>query len=221
MQGNTYTAQTAHQTATTNKLIRNTYMLLSMTLIFSAIMATVSVFLRLPGFTYLVSVIAGFILASFVLPRYANSSAGIGLVFLITGLLGLGLGPLLGMYLSLPNGSQTVGTALGGTGIIFLTLSGYALTTRRDFSFMGGFLMTGFIVVLVASLASIFLNMPALNLAISGAVVMLMSGFLLFQTSQMVNGQETNYILATVGLYITMFNIFVHLLQLIGFANND
>ena len=136
-------------------------------------------------------------------------------------LLGFGLGPLLNMYLSLPNGTQTVGMALGGTGAIFLSLSGYALTTRKDFSFMGGFLFTGFVVVLVAALANIFLQIPVLSLVISAAIILVMSGFILFDTSRMVNGGETNYLHATIGLYLAVFNIFVNLLSILGIAGRE
>tara|TARA_Y100001970_G_C14218427_1_gene851074 strand:+ start:1646 stop:2311 length:666 start_codon:yes stop_codon:yes gene_type:complete len=221
MQGNTVSTQVEAKILATNKLIRNTYMLLAMTLIFSAVTATLSVFLRLPPMTYLLSLGGAIVLMWFVLPRTANSTSGIGVVFGITGLLGLGLGPLLSMYLSLPNGPQIVATALGGTGVIFFALSGYALTTRRNFNFMGGFLATGFLVVLAASLVNIFLGIPAFSLAISATVVMLMSGFLLYETSQMVHGGQDNYVLATVGLYMTIFNLFVSLLHLLGFASND
>ena len=221
MQGNTVTTQVDSRVLATNKLIRNTYMLLAMTLIFSAVTATISIFLRLPPMTYLLSIGGAIVLMWFVLPRMANSSSGIGVVFAITGLLGLGLGPLLSMYLSLPNGPQIVATALGGTGVIFFTLSGYALTTRKNFNFMGGFLATGFIVVLAAALVNLFLGIPAFSLAISATVVMLMSGFLLYQTSQMVHGGQDNYLLATVGLYMTIFNLFISLLHLLGFASND
>ena len=221
MQGNTVSTQVEAKILATNKLIRNTYMLLAMTLVFSAVTATLSVFLRLPPMTYLLSLGGAIVLMWFVLPRTANSTSGIGVVFGITGLLGLGLGPLLSMYLSLPNGPQIVATALGGTGVIFFALSGYALTTRRNFSFMGGFLATGFLVVLAASLVNIFLGIPAFSLAISATVVMLMSGFLLYETSQMVHGGQDNYVLATVGLYMTIFNLFVSLLHLLGFASND
>lgn len=205
----------------TNKLIRNTYTLLALTLLFSAGTAALSMAVDMGRGTYLVSTLAAFGLIWFVLPRTANSAAGLGVVFAITGLLGFGLGPILTQYLSLPNGSQTAMTALGGTGAIFLGLSGYALTTRRDFSFMGGFLFVGMIVVLGAALLNIFLAVPALTLAISAGVILLMSGFILHDTSRMVNGGETNYILATVGLYLSMFNIFVSLLQLLGIAGND
>ncbi|MGE3772149.1 MAG: Bax inhibitor-1/YccA family protein [Gammaproteobacteria bacterium] len=205
----------------TNKLIRNTYSLLAMTLLFSALMAALSMAVDLGRGTYLISTIAAFGLIWFALPRTANSAAGIGVVFAITGLLGFGLGPLLSMYLSLPNGPQVVMTALGGTGVIFLGLSAYALTTRRDFSFMGGFLFVGMLVVLGAALLNIFLAMPLMSVVLSAAVVMLMSGFILYDTGRLVNGGETNYVLATVSLYLSMFNIFVNLLQLLGIASSD
>ncbi len=206
---------------TTNKLIRNTYTLLSMTLLFSAVTATLSVMLNMPRITYLVSIGIAFALMWFVLPRTAQSASGLGVVFAITGLLGFALGPILSMYLQLPQGPQIVATALGGTGVIFLGLSAYALTTRRDFNFMGGFLFVGMLVVLAASLANIFFAMPAMSLAISAAVVMLMSGFILFDTSRMVNGGVDNYILATIGLYMNIFNLFVSLLQILGITRDD
>lgn len=205
----------------TNKLIRNTYTLLSMTLLFSALMAAVSVFLSMPPMTYLISLGGAIVLMWFVLPRTQDSAMGLATVFGITGLMGFGLGPLLSMYLSLSNGPQIVGTAFGGTGVIFLGLSGYALMSRKDFSFMGGFLVAGMLMVLVAALANIFLQMPAMSLAISAVVIMIMSGFILFDTSRMVNGGETNYIRATVGLYLSIFNIFVSLLQILGIMGGD
>jgi len=142
-------------------------------------------------------------------------------VFAITGLLGVGLGPMLTQYLKLPNGSEIVMMALGGTGVIFLGLSAYALTTRRDFSFMGGFLFVGMLLVLGASLLNIFLQMPVMSLVIPGAVVLLMSGFILFDTSRIINGGETNYVMATISLYLNIFNLFVSLLQLLGIARSD
>ncbi len=205
----------------TNKLIRNTYTLLSMTLIFSAMMATLAVFMRVGFGASLVCTLAAFGLLWFVVPKTANSANGIWVVFLFTGLLGFGLGPTIGHYLSVPGGPQIVMTALGGTGVIFLGLSGYALTTRRDFSFMGGFLFVGLLVILGAALANIFFSIPALSLAISAAVVMLFSGFILYDTGRMVNGGETNYIHATVGLYISILNIFTSLLHLLGAFGDD
>ena len=205
----------------TNRLIRNTYSLLALTLLFSGLTAGLSMVLAMPPVAYLFSLGGALVLIWFVLPRTARSAAGLWTVFGITGLLGFGLGPILSMYLALPNGSNVVMTALGGTGVIFLALSGYALTTRRDFSFLGGFLFTGFVVVLVAAIANIFLQIPLLALVISAVVILVMSGFILFDTSRMVNGGETNYILATVSLYLSIFNIFIHLLHLLGFASSD
>ena len=205
----------------TNKVLRNTYSLLSMTLIFSAMTAGLSTFMEIGRGASLVSFIGAFVMMLFVLPRMAHSSGGIFAVFGITGLLGFSIGPMLNLYLSMPGGAQIVAMALGGTGVIFLALSGYVLTTKKDFSFMGGFLITGLIVVLIAVVANIFFQMPALSLALSAAIIMIMSGFILYDTSRIIHGGETNYILATVGLYINMFNIFTSLLHLLGFASND
>ncbi len=214
-------ARSAEHAAATNKVLKNTYMLLSATLVFSALMAGLSMMLAVPSWMYLVSVIGGMLLGIFVLPRTANSSSGIGILFLITGLLGFGLGAILSLYLAMPNGPQIIGTAFGGTGLIFLGLSGYALTSKRDFSFMGGFLFAGIMVVFIAAIANIFLAMPALSLAVSGAIILLMSGFILFDTSRIINGGETNYIMATYGLYLSIFNIFISLLQILGIMGDD
>jgi len=206
---------------TTNKLIRNTYTLLALTLLFSAVTGGISMVLNVGHGLSLGASLVAMGLIWFVLPRTANSASGIGVVFAITGLLGFGLGPMLNAYLKLPNGTQLVMTALGGTGVIFLGLSGYALATKRDFSFMGGFLFVGMLVVLGASLLNIFLAVPAMTLAISAGVIMLMSGFILFDTGRMVNGGETNYVLATVSLYLSIFNIFINLLQILGLTRSD
>lgn len=205
----------------THKVIRNTYMMLSLTLLFSAAMATVSLLAGAPGWTSLASLGAALVLIWFVLPRTAQSAAGLAVVFGITGLLGFGLGPMLSQYLALPNGGQIVMTALGGTGAIFLGLSAYALVSRRDFSFMGGFLVVGLVVVLAAMLGNLFLEIPALSMAISAAVVLLMSGFILYDTGRMVNGGEDNYLLLTVSLYLNIFNLFIHLLSLLGMSQDD
>ena len=205
----------------TNKLIRNTYTLLSMTLLFSALTATLSVYLQVGFGVSLGCSLVGLGLVWFVLPKTANSTAGLGVVFLFTGLMGFGLGPTIGHYLAFPGGTQVVMTALGGTGVIFLGLSGYALTTRRDFNFMGGFLFVGLLVILGASLGNIFFAIPALSLAISAAVIMLFSGFILYDTGRMVNGGETNYIRVTVGLYISILNIFTSLLHILGAFGGD
>jgi modulator of FtsH protease len=206
---------------TTNKLIRNTYSLLSMTLVFSAVMALISTQIAVGPMASLLSSIGAIALLWLVLPRFANSAAGIGVVFAITGLLGFGLGPMLNNYLALSNGPQLIATAAGGTGVIFLALSGYALTSRKDFSFMGGFLMTGLIVVLVAMIANIFLAIPALSLAMSAAIVMLMSGFILYDTSRMVNDPHANYLMMTVSLFLNILNLFTSLLHLLGALSGD
>ncbi len=212
----------SEQILATNKVIKNTYMLLSATLVFSAVMALVSLVLAVPPIAYTISVLVAMVLGMFVLPRTANSSTGLGIIFLITGLLGFGLGALLSLYLALPNGPQVVATALGGTGVIFLGLSGYALTTRKDFSFMGGFVFVGMMVVFGAALLNIFLAIPALYLAVSAGIILLMSAYILFHTSQLIHGGETNYIMATYGLYLAIFNIFISLLQLLSaFAGDD
>lgn len=208
-------------TLETNKVLKNTYLLLSATLAFSAVMAVVSIAINVPPMAYMISLIASMLLGIFVLPKTANSSAGIGVIFLITGLLGFGLGAVLSLYLAMPNGPQIIATAMGGTGIIFLALSGYALTTKKDFSFLGGFLFAGMIVVLLAIVASLFINIPALSLTISAAVIMLMSGFILFDTSRIINGGETNYIMATYGIFLSIFNIFISLLNILGIMGDE
>ena len=204
----------------TNKVLRSTYALLSMTLIFSALMATVSVWLQVSPMVSMVCTFGAIGLLMFVLPKFAESAAGIGLVFLATGMLGFGLGPMLSMYLSLPNGPTVVGTALGGTGAIFLGLSAYVLTTKKDFNYMGGFLFVGLIVVFGAVILNMFMAIPALSLAISAGMVLLMSGFILFDTSRIMNGGETNYIRATVSLFINIFNLFTSLLHLLGIMDD-
>jgi modulator of FtsH protease len=214
-------AHSGDQVVSSNKVLKNTYLLLSATLGFSALMAMVSMAIGVPPMAYLIAVIAAMVLGIFVLPKTANSTSGIGVIFLITGLLGFGLGSVLSMYLALPNGPQVIATAFAGTGIIFLGLSGYALSSKRDFSFMGGFLFAGMMVVVLAMIANIFLQMPALALAVSGGIILLMSGFILFDTSRIVRGGETNYIMATYGLYLSIFNIFISLLQILGIMGGD
>ena len=200
----------------TNKVLKKSYLLLAATLGFSALTAMLSMALAMPPWVYLVSIIGAMILGMFVLPKAAQSASGIGIIFLITGLLGFGLGSILSMYLALANGPQIIATAFAGTALIFLGLSGYALVSKTDFSFMGGFLFAGMLVVIAAMLANIFLNIPALSLAISGAIILIMSGFILFDTSRIKNGEETNYIMATFGIYLSIFNIFVNLLVILG-----
>jgi modulator of FtsH protease len=205
----------------TNKVLRNTYMLLSMTLLFSAAMAGLSMAMNVPYGVSLVTSLVAMGLLWFAVPRTANSSAGIGVVFAVTGLLGFGLGPVLNHYLSLSNGSEIVLLALGITGAAFLGLSGYVLTTRKDFSFMRNFLVIGVLVAFIAGIVSLVAAlvgypMPALALTVSAMFAFLMCGMILWQTSEIVNGGETNYVLATVGLYVTIYNLFTSLLHLLG-----
>ena len=214
-------ARSESQIVATNKVLKNTYTLLSATLFFSALMAGVGVLLALPPATHLFTAIVAMVLGMFVLPRTANTSMGLVVLFGITGLMGLGLGGILHAYLGLPNGHQIIGTAFAGTAIIFLSLSGYALMTRKDFSFLGGFLMVGMIVMLLAAVANIFLGIPALSLAISGGFILIMSGFILFDTSRMIHDPHANYIMMTFGLYLSIFNIFISLLQILGIMSSD
>ena len=204
----------------TNKVIRNTYTLLSMTLLFSALTAGIAVMTNMPFINPIITLVGYFGLL-FLTTRFRNSGLGLLCVFALTGFMGLTLGPIISAYLSLPNGGQIVMTAMGGTGVIFLGLSGYALTTRKDFSFIGGFLMVGILVAFLASLASLFLTLPGLSLAVSAMFILLMSGMILYQTSQIIHGGETNYIMATVSLYIAIYNLFISLLQMLGLFNDE
>jgi modulator of FtsH protease len=204
-----------------NKVLRNTYMLLSMTLLFSAAMAGLSMVMAVPYGVSLVTSLVALGLLWFVVPRTAHSAAGIGVVFAVTGLLGFGLGPMLNHYLSLANGSEIVLLALGITGAAFFGLSGYVLVTRKDFSFMRSFLVVGVLVAFIAGIVSLVAAlvgypMPALALAVSAMFAFLMCGMILWQTSEIVNGGETNYVLATVGLYVSLYNLFTSLLHLLG-----
>ena len=221
MQNTTSVEQQRAGVLSTNKVLRQTYALLAMTLLFSALMAGVSMFMAVPQGMAMISSIGAIVLLMFVLPKFENSTAGIGLVFLATGMLGFGLGPMLAYYMKFGGGPQVVTTALAGTGVIFMALSAYVLTTRKDFSYMGGFLMVGLIVVFGAAILNIFMSIPALSLAISAGMILLMSGFILFDTSRIINGGETNYIRATVSLFINIFNIFTSLLHILGVMGDD
>ncbi len=215
-------SQSQASIVSTNKVLKNTYLLLSATLAVSAVSAVISMAIGVPQWMYIVSIIVSMVLGIFVLPKTANSAAGIGVIFLITALMGFGLGAILQIYAAVPKGPQVIATAFGGTAAIFLGLSGYVLTSRRDFSFMGGFLFAGMMVVLVGILATLFFPIPALSLALSAGIILLMSGFILFDTSRIINGGETNYIMATYGLYLSIFNIFISLLHLLmAFAGSD
>jgi modulator of FtsH protease len=200
----------------TNSVIRNTYILLGTSLLFSGVMAAVAMHFNAKPMG-LLSLLVYFGLFFFI-NAMRNSALGIVGVFALTGFMGYTLGPILNMYLQYyVNGSQLIMTALGGTGIIFFGLSGYALTTRKDFSYMGGMIMAGSIVLLLAVLVQIFYPMPMLQLIISGAFMLFSSAMILFETSRIINGGETNYVMATVSIFVSIYNLFISLLQLLSF----
>lgn len=204
-----------------NSLIRNTYILLSLTLLFSAAMATVAVVTNAPPLNIWI-VLGGYFGLLFLTSALRNSGWGLLSVFALTGFMGYTLGPILNIYIThLSNGGQLVAYAFAATGAIFLGLSGYALSTRKDFSYMGGFLMAGILIAFIAAIGNIFLAIPALALAVSSMFVLLMCGLILWQTSAMVHGGETNYIMATITLYVAFYNLFTSLLHLFGVFGGD
>jgi len=207
-------------TLATNSVLRNTYLLLSMTLFFSALVAGVSMALDLPH-PGLVLTLIGYFGLLYLTSRFRNRDLGIACVFALTGFMGYTLGPILNAYLSLPNGAQLVMMAMASTAAIFFALSIYARATETNFSFLGGFLFAGIIVAFLAGLAAIFFSMPALSIAVSAVFVMLMAGLILYETSNIINGGETNYIMATVTLFVAIFNLFTSLLHLLGFMGSD
>lgn len=215
-QSNYAVAQPSESVLATNKLIRNTYMLLSMTLLFSAVTAGISMALNLPH-PGLVITLVGYFGLLFLTNYLRNSAWGLFSIFALTGFMGLTLGPILSMYLTaFSNGSQLVMMALGGTGAIFVGLSAYALTTKKDFSFMGGFLMAGILVAFLAGIGAAIFSLPGLSLGVSAMFVLLMSGLILYETSNIIHGGETNYIMATVTLYVSIYNLFLSLLHLLA-----
>jgi modulator of FtsH protease len=210
----------AESILTTNRVVRNTYLLLSMTLLFAAVTAATSLALKLPHPGLIVTLV-GFFGLLFAVHKLKDSGWGILAVFALTGFMGYTLGPVISRYLGLPNGGEIVMQAMGATAAIFVGLSAYGLTTKKDFSFMGGFLMVGILLAFLAGLAAIFFEIPALSLTVSAAFVLLMSGLILYETGNIIHGGETNYVLATVTLFISIFNLFTSLLQLLGFMGGD
>lgn len=202
------------------KVLRNTYALLSLTLLFAAGMAALAVANAWPA-PGLVITLVGYFGLLYAVHKLQNSGWALPAVFALTGFMGVTLGPLLTRTLELPGGAGTIVAALAATGATFVALSAYVLTTQRDFSFMGGFLFAGMVIALVLGLVSYFFAMPALALAVSGMVALLSVGLILFETSRIVSGGETNYVLATVGLFVSAFNLFTSLLSLMGIGSND
>jgi modulator of FtsH protease len=205
----------------TNKVLRNTYLLLGLTFLFSSFTAYASFANNARPFNPLVFII-GIYGLMFLTNALKNSVWGLVSVFAFTGFMGYSLGPILNSYVhNFSNGPQLIATALGGTGLIFFGLSGYVLTTRKDFSYLGGFLFVGVMLAFLAMIANIFFQVPALSLGISAAFVLISSGLILFQTSEIINGGETNYISATVSLFVSIYNLFMSLLNLLGaFSGN-
>lgn len=190
-----------------------------MTLAFSAVCAGIAMAVGISPMMSLVMTIGAFV-TLIVVQKKADSASGIYWVFAFTGLMGASLGYTLNFYLGVA-GPGLIMEALGATALVFFALSGYALTTKKDFSFMGGFLVVGLVVVLVAAIANIFFAVPAVSLAISAAIVFIMSGFILFDTSRIIHGGETNYIRATVSLYLNIYNLFTSILHLLGAFGGD
>jgi modulator of FtsH protease len=201
-----------------NKVLKNTYMLLSMTLVFSTVTAVISMAMNLSHMVALVIMLGAFGVM-FVVNKKAEQSSGVFWLFAFTGLMGASLGPMLNYYAAID--PSLIMQALGGTALIFFALSGYALTSKKDFSFMGGFLMVGLLVVIIAGIANLFFQVPAVSLALSAAIIMIMSGLILFDTGRIINGGERNYIRATLSLYLSVYNIFTSLLHLLGVFGSD
>jgi modulator of FtsH protease len=217
----TYRAIATPGVLETNKVLRNTYLLLSATLLFSALMAGVAMATGMPPLSPMI-VLVGYFALLFATMKTSRSALGLLFVFALTGFMGLTLGPIVSLYATaLPNGSQVVMTALGITGVTFVGLSAYAVKSGRDFSFMGGFLTVGILGAFLLALVAYFFQMPTLALAVSGMFVLAMGGLILWQTSAIIHGGETNYILATVTLYVSIYNLFTSLLHLLGVMSDD
>ena len=216
----TYVGQN-ESTLAVNKVLRNTYTLLAMTLAFSAIVATISTMMNLPYPGFIITLVAYFGLL-FGVHKTKDSSMGIVLTFALTGFLGYTLGPIINMALSMPGGGEMVATALGGTALTFFATSAYVLTTKKDMSKLGGLVTAGIIMVIVAMVANLFFQMPALQLAISAIMIPLMAMLIMWQTSDIIKGGERNYIMATVTLYVSIYNLFVNILMLLmAFGGDD
>ncbi|ENS5607020.1 Bax inhibitor-1/YccA family protein [Vibrio mimicus] len=209
------------RTLETNKVLKNTYFLLSMTLVTSAIAAMATMAIGISPIFALVMQLAAIGILFFVMPKAINSSSGILWTFVFTGLMGGALGPMLNFYAAMPNGPIVIAQALGLTGMVFLGLSAYTITSKKDFSFMRNFLIAGLIIVIVASLINIFVSSTVAHLAISSVSALVFSGFILFDTSRIVRGEETNYVSATISMYLNILNLFTSLLSILGIMNNN
>ncbi|TFH68968.1 Bax inhibitor-1/YccA family protein [Gammaproteobacteria bacterium LSUCC0057] len=200
-----------------SKVLRSTYMLLGVTLTFSAAMAVVAMMVNAPYFG--LWTLLPYFLCLWMVEKNKNSSAGLLWVFALTGWMGFTLGPILNYYLA-AKGAEPIVTALGATALVFFAASGYVLTTKKNLSFMGGFLMVGMLVAFVAGIANVFLEIRGLSLAVSSAFALISAGVIMWQTSAIIHGGERNYISATVTLFVMIYNLFISLLQLIGLSED-
>ena len=214
------TMQSTTQTGDVSKVLRNTYALLALSFVVSTVGASISMAMELPAMTGIICTLIGLGLL-FVVHKTADSSMGLVSMFAFTLVMGVGIGPMLSRYLALPHGGELVFQALGTTALVFFALSAYAISSKKDFSNIGGFLITGLIIAIVASIANFFMQIPALQLAISSAVVLIMSGFILYDASRIVNGGEDNYIRAAIAMYLNLYNLFINLLVLMGITSDD
>ena len=206
---------------TTNNILKSTYQLLSVTLLFSGAMAYLSILMQLPYFGILIT-LGGYFGLLFLVNRLKNSAYGILAVFALTGFMGLTLGPIINYYITaFSNGAELIAMAMSGTGLIFLSLSFYVIISRKDFSFMGGFLASGILIAFLCAIAAYFFNIPALSLAISAVFILLMSGLILYETSNIIHGGETNYIMATITLFLSIYNLFLSLLHILGIFSGE
>ena len=213
-------AQASESAVEINKVLRNTYTLLSMTLLFSAVVAYASMSANMPHPGFIITLV-GFYGLLFLIHKFKNSGIGLALTFVFTGFLGYTIGPILNMYMGMQNGAQVISTALGLTGFVFLGLSAYALTSRKDFQFLSTFIFAGFFVLLGTMVLSFFVNIPGIQLAISAGFVLFSSAVILYQTGAIINGGERNYILATTTLFVSIYNLFLSLLHLVGAFSGD
>jgi modulator of FtsH protease len=206
--------------SSTTSVLKNTYRLLSLTLIFSAFTAYLGTMFPLGGLGQLVLFIAA-IGILFTVRAFKDSGIGVLLVFAFTGLMGFSMGPMLNHYLNLPNGSVTVGLAMLATGASFLGLSAYVHISKRDFGFMGGFLFVALIALIVVGLINLFFPVPGLSLVLAYVSALLFSAYILYDTSEIINGRQTNYLFATIALYLDILNLFSALLRILGISNDD
>ncbi|MDX1694261.1 MAG: Bax inhibitor-1/YccA family protein [Ketobacteraceae bacterium] len=224
MQNNPYAApqtRPVQDVQAVNKVLRNTYLLLGMTLAFSAVTCGIAMATNVGPMNIFVLLI-GFYGLLFGIHKTQNSPMGLVLTFALTGFMGFTLGPIFNTLLAIPGGGQVIMLALGGTAVTFFTLSAYALISKKDFSFLSGFLVVGFVVLVVGMIANYFLQLPMLSLAMSAGFILFSSAAILMQTGAIINGGERNYVLATVTLYVSIYNIFMSLLHiLMAFSGDD